>query len=115
MMTQFIDIYAALGRDELMSRVKLTYWSLVMLSMSVKEAPYSNYKLQPVDEAEALRHKLSLWQLNWFSLCLVALAMIPQINGQSGTPEEDLEWHLATPKKPFTANKFIYNKRISGN
>ena len=30
--------------------------------MFVKEAPYGgNYKLQPVDEAEALRDKLSLW------------------------------------------------------
>ena len=59
-----------------------------------KEAPYGNYKLHPVDEAEALRHKLSLWQLNWFSWCLVALAMIPQINGQSGTLEEDLNGNL---------------------
>ena len=29
--------------------------------MFVKEAPYGNYKLQPVDEAEALRDKVSLW------------------------------------------------------
>ena len=44
-----------------MAAITYPYFDNLSCTMLVKEAPYGNYKLKPVDEVEALRHKLGLW------------------------------------------------------